>query len=79
MNQRFPSGPVAMPFGPEFGFGSVNSSKVPSGAARPIFPTFVSVNQTAPSGPSVMSRGPDPGVRTKYVMIPAVVSRPILS
>src|SRR5271166_3513689 len=48
-------------------------------ASRPILLVNCSVNQNAPSGPTVMENGPAPLVGTLYsVMTPAVVMRPIL-
>src|SRR5262245_49376384 len=49
--QRFPSGPVAML---KADAGTGISVMVPSIVIRPTFPTADSLNQSAPSGPTVM-------------------------
>src|SRR5574337_1643790 len=71
-----------LPFGGHRVFGdkeTVICGGVVSGRAiLPILPT-ASVNQRAPSGPNVISKGKLSGVGTGYsVTFPAVVIRPIL-
>lgn len=46
-----------MPLGPLLAVGGVYSVKVPEVVTRPIFPLLYSSNQSAPSGPLVMSYG----------------------
>src|SRR5579872_3114401 len=62
-NQRFPSGPCTMPYGPAFLSGSGNSTTAPSVLMRPILPAALSVNQRLPSGPWVIwdGRGSEDG------------------
>src|SRR6185436_3172769 len=75
VNQRLPSGPVAMSDGRAATSPTGNSVKVPSGVRRPIF--WASVNQTLPSGPFVMPPGAAPAGTMKYVTRPLGVTRPI--
>ena len=56
-NQTLPSGPSAMPSGPQSRCGSSNSVMAPSGVMRPILPAARSVNQRLPSAPSMMPIG----------------------
>lgn len=58
VNHRAPSGPAAMPNGPQPGVGRPNSSITPSVVIRPIRSARYSVNHSAPSGPGTMTVGP---------------------
>ena len=53
VNQRLPSGPAVMPFGPLLAVMPVeNSVTMPAGVIRPIRLPVYSVNQRLPSGPA---------------------------
>src|SRR2546423_4475875 len=78
-NQRLPLGPAVIAFGSPSVVGRENSVICPSafGVIRPILPplitpfepTVCSVNQTLPSGPTVMALGSMPGVGNGYSVI----------
>src|SRR4051812_23376651 len=76
VNHSAPSGPRAMPRGPEM-IGSVKCVTAPAGVIRPIerLPAFV--NHSAPSGPTAMPCGAEMLASVKCVSAPAVVMRPI--
>src|SRR6266446_4575237 len=81
VNQRFPSGPAAIPKIPVP--GAVNSVMAPEVVHRPTLtpgaPAPPSANQRFPSGPVVISTGPELAVGTvNSVITPAVVHLPIL-
>src|SRR4249920_4161069 len=57
VNQRLPSAPRVMPYGPLPALGSANSLKWPLGVIRPITPRLDSVNQSAWSGPRTIEYG----------------------
>jgi hypothetical protein len=74
---RLPSGPFVMTHGLKK-FVDVNSVIAPAVVMRPIFPELNSVNQSAPSDPSVIEKGPLFAVGVAYSVIPPdVVMRPI--
>ena len=54
VNQRAPSGPAAMPWGPLFDIGIEYSVKLPVVVIRPILFAKCSVNHRAPSGPETI-------------------------
>ena len=65
VNQMLPSGPVAMPSGPEVELGTGNSVTTPPGVILPIAAPLIavcSVNQRLPSGPWVIVPGIPPEV-----------------
>src|SRR5450631_3263546 len=74
------SGPVTNPYGPPKGVGTANSVKAPAVVTRPTLSALYSPNQRLPSGPVVMSTGPDAGVGVRYSwsMVPSVLITPIL-
>ena len=78
VNQRFPSGPVVIPDGPELEVGTKYSFIVPVVDIEPtLFPPN-SVNQRLPSGPEVMPFKPGLLVGTVYIVnVPLVVILPI--
>src|SRR5579871_2920878 len=77
VNQRLPSGPPTIAFGPASGVGSMYSLKLPSEPRRPIWFTADSVNQSAPSGPVVIPAGPEFGVGSATVSTcPSAVAKP---
>ncbi len=79
VNQRLPSGPVAIRAGPLPAVGIVNSVIAPTVVILPILLLSTSVNQRAPSGPEVMPSGTLLAVGiTNSVNDPAVVILPIL-
>ena len=57
MNQRLPSAPTVIPYGPLSCHSSGNSVIVPLGVMRPIVPRLDSVNQRFPSGPGTIVYG----------------------
>src|SRR5258707_1344500 len=79
VNQRLPSGPLAMPMGtlPPVGMG--NSVTVPAGGIRPMVLLVVSVNQRLPPGPLAMLWAVAPAVGMgNSLMVPVGVIRPML-
>src|SRR5262249_58742640 len=71
---------VAMGVGVLVAVGMGNSVTTPAVVMRPILLLFCSMNQRAPSGPTVIACGKLPAVGTgNCVMAPAVVIRPIWS
>ncbi len=79
VNQRLPSGPVAMPSGWPGAVGIGNSVITPAVVMRPILLPSCSVNQMLPSGPTVMVSGRLAAVGTgNSVKTPAGVILPIL-
>src|SRR5665213_170081 len=76
MNHRFPSEPLTI-FGPaSCPAGNTNSEIFPDVVIRPIFPN--SVNQIAPSGPTVIACGTRPAGIGYSMTPPEGASRPIL-
>src|SRR5438477_5112995 len=75
VNQRFPSGPAAMPPGPLLAVGTAYSVKTPEVVTlATLFPT-PSVNQRFPSGPAAMPPGLLSAVGIGYsVKTPEVVT-----
>src|SRR4051794_26650760 len=71
VNQRLPSEPTAIPYGPKLlveGMAySVTAWVV--GLIRPTFSASSSVNQTFPSGPETIEKGPEDAVWTGYSAI----------
>ena len=57
VNQRFPSGPAAMPKGSRPATESGNSVMAPEGLIRPTLLPMYSANQRFPSDPVVMPSG----------------------
>src|SRR5262249_31072080 len=71
-NQRFPSGPAAMPIGQLPAVGILYSVKTPAVVTFPILFPLHSVNQRLPSAPEVMNTRPLLAVGTVYsVMVTA--------
>ncbi len=59
VNQRLPSGPAVIPYGPELAAGTAYSLMTcVVGLIIPIFPDPFSVNQRLPSGPAAILQGP---------------------
>jgi hypothetical protein len=54
VNQRFPSGPLAIDRGSLPAVGIENSVTTPESVMRPILPALSSVNQMFPSGPAAI-------------------------
>ncbi len=78
VNQRLPSDPAAMAFGP-LAAPIENSVMTPAVVIRPILLPLLSVNQRFPSGPAAMPYGKLPAVGiVNSVTPPVVVIRPIL-
>ena len=77
VNHSAPSGPAAMPNGPQSGVGSANSCTLPSVVIRPMRCARYSVNQSASSGPAAMIVGPQPGSSRWRVGSPPGTNRPI--
>jgi hypothetical protein len=62
VNHTLPSAPAAIPNGPLFAVGIVNSVIVPVGVIRPILSPLVSVNHTLASAPAAIPNGELPAV-----------------
>jgi hypothetical protein len=78
VNQRAPSDPTAMPIGPAFAVGMLNSLRMPDVVIRPMRSPAHSVNQSAPSGPATMRLGERSAGTGYSVMVPVAVILPIL-
>src|SRR5438445_354443 len=74
-NQRFPSGPAAMPSGRPLGTG--NSLTAPAGVIRPIWLARNSVNQRFPSAPAATKLTSASDGRLNSVTPPVGPIRPI--
>jgi hypothetical protein len=70
VNQRFPSGPSAIPHGSLPAVGMLNSVTTPDGVIRPIVFAVVSVNHRLPSGPLVIPNGLPPLGIGNWVTVP---------
>src|SRR5438128_1422598 len=77
VNQRFPSGPAAIPLGRLSGVGIGYWVTVPSNAILSMVSPPYSVNHRSPSRPDAIPVGP-PGGTEYSVIAPAGVMRPIL-
>src|SRR4051794_41776899 len=71
VNQRAPSGPVAIPPGWLAEVGSGNSVMLPEVVTRPILLPESSVNHSAPSGPTAIVLGKASAVGIGYSLISA--------
>ena len=69
VNQRFPSGPVAMSRAKLPGTAIGNSVRAPVGESRPMRSPRSSTNQTFPSGPAVIPAGELPAASGISVIV----------